>query len=185
MRPGALVYLYRRRLRAHAVQELLAGLGVAIAAALICAVVGANASVTSSTREVVQEVVGPATLQLRARGNEGFDARTLVSVTHLPGVKQAAPLLEQPATIVAPNGRRIAVDLAGADVSLTVLDGRRPCTHAADRGSSRERVGAEPGERTGARRPAPDRDSRWRRPGGLAARTRSRVHAAREHGAGT
>jgi putative ABC transport system permease protein len=119
----ALIYLYRRRLRAHAVQELLAGLGVAVAVALIFAVLVANANIASSTNDVVRTVVGPANLQLRARGSEGFDERTLARVEHLPGVKQAAPLLEQPATIVGAHERRITLDLAGADASLTILNG--------------------------------------------------------------
>ncbi len=121
--PRALLRLYRHRLRAHAAQELLAGLGVALAVALIFAVLVANANIASSTSEVVHTVIGPASLQLRAPGNEGFDERVLARVQHLPGVKQAAPLLEQPATIVGASGRRVSLDLAGADASLTILDG--------------------------------------------------------------
>ncbi len=121
--PGKLVYLYRRRLRAHAVQELLAGLGVAVAVALIFAVLVANANISSSTSEVVHQVIGPASLQLRDRGNEGFDERVLTRVEHLAGVEQAAPLLELPATIVGAGGRRVTLDLAGADASLAILDG--------------------------------------------------------------
>ena len=37
MRPYALFWLYRRRLRAHRAQEMLAGVGVAIAVALVFA----------------------------------------------------------------------------------------------------------------------------------------------------
>src|SRR5450759_5350878 len=99
MRPGALVYLYRRRLRVHAVPELLAGLGVAIAVALVFATILVSGSVAGSAAELVRAVVGPATLQLRARGADGFDEHLLRRVERLPGVKQAAPLLEQTATI--------------------------------------------------------------------------------------
>jgi putative ABC transport system permease protein len=123
LRPRALIFLYRRRLRAHAVQELFAGAGVAVAVALIFAVLVAASSIKGATSEVVHTVVGPASLQLRARSDQGLDERLLRTVEQLPGVKQAAPLLEQPATVTAPNGRHITVDLAGADVSLTVLDG--------------------------------------------------------------
>ena len=73
MRAGALLYLYRRRLRVHAVQELLAGLGVAIAVALVFATVLVSGSIAGSAAEVVHAVVGPATLQLRASGADGFD----------------------------------------------------------------------------------------------------------------
>jgi len=118
-----LVYLYRRRLRVHAVQELLAGLGVAIAVALVLATTIASQSIAGSASEVVHAVIGPASLQLRARDADGFEERLLARVEHLPGVAQAAPILEQTATIRAANGKQVTVDLAGADTSLVVLDG--------------------------------------------------------------
>ena len=123
MRPGALVYFYRRRLRVHAVPELLAGLGVAIAVALVLAASIASSSIAGSAAEVVHAVVGPASLQLRARSADGFQEGLLKRVERLPGVEQAAPLLEQTATIRAPDGNTVTVDLAGADTSLVVLDG--------------------------------------------------------------
>jgi putative ABC transport system permease protein len=135
MRFGALVYLYRRRLRVHGVQELLAGLGIASSVALVFATLVASGSVAGSSAQLVHEVIGPATLQLRSRGADGFDEHMLARVERLPGVKQAAPLLEQTATIEAGNtlkgipsgaqasGRRLTVSLAGADTALTVLDG--------------------------------------------------------------
>jgi len=122
MRLGALVYLYRRRLRVHGVQELLAGLGIATSVALVFATLVASASVTGSSSQLVHEVIGPATLQLRARGSGGFDEAMLGRVERLPGVAQAAPLLEQTATLEA-GRRRLTVSLAGADTALTVLDG--------------------------------------------------------------
>jgi putative ABC transport system permease protein len=123
MRPYALLYFYRRRLRVHAVQELLAGLGVAIAVALVLATTIASHSVTGSAGEVVHAVVGPASLQIRARDADGFPEKLLHRVERLPGVKQAAPLLEQTATIRSARGKSVTVDLAGADTSLVVLDG--------------------------------------------------------------
>jgi putative ABC transport system permease protein len=83
----------------------------------------AQGSIAGSTRRVVQAVVGQASLQLRAQDSEGFDERLLARVEAIPGVKQAAPLLELPATVLAGNGRRVTVDIAGTDVSLAVLDG--------------------------------------------------------------
>jgi putative ABC transport system permease protein len=123
MRPGALLYLYRRRLRTHGVQECLAGLGVAIAVALVFATILVSSSITGSAAAVVRTVTGPATLQLRARGSDGFDEQLLARVERLPGVLRAAPLLEQTATVQSANGRRLTVDLAGANTSLVVLDG--------------------------------------------------------------
>jgi putative ABC transport system permease protein len=123
MSPYALAYLYRNRLRVHAAQELLAGLGVAVAVALVSATLIANGSISGSAREVVQTVIGPATLQMRARGPEGFSEALLARVERLPGVRQAAPLLEETATLSGPTGRHVAVYLAGADLSLATLDG--------------------------------------------------------------
>lgn len=145
MRPRALVYFYRRRLRVHAVQELLAGAGVAVSVALVFATIVASASIAGSASEVVHTVIGPAQLQLLARGPGGMPESLLARVQHIAGVAQAAPLLEQTATIVSPAGttgasegsargaagvagasagaHAVTVDLAGADTSLVVLDG--------------------------------------------------------------
>lgn len=123
LRPYALLYLYRRRLRVHIVQELLAGLGVAIAVALVFAAMIANDSVAGSAGEVIRAVVGPANLQLHARDASGLDQRLLARVERLPGVEQAAPLLEQSATLLGPSGRHASVDLAGTDVDLVRLSG--------------------------------------------------------------
>jgi putative ABC transport system permease protein len=123
MRPYALLYLYRRRLRVHAVQELLAGVGIAIAVALVLAALVAEGSIAGSSREAVHVVLGPTNLQLRARDGDGFDQLALGRVESLAGVKQAAALLERTATLVGPHGRRATVSLAGAEVSLAVLDG--------------------------------------------------------------
>jgi putative ABC transport system permease protein len=123
LRPYALLYLYRRRLRANSASELLAAIGISIAVALALASTVAQSSIAGATGQVVHAVVGKASLQLRSQGSEGFDESVLAKVEAIPGVKQAAPLLEQPATLLAPGGRRLTVDLVGTDVSLAVLDG--------------------------------------------------------------
>lgn len=123
MRPYALGYFYRRRLRVHGVQELLAGVGIAVAVALVVSTLIAEGSIAGSTSKVVRTVVGPASWQLRARSSEGFDAAMLARVERIAGVKQAAPLLEQTATVIAASGKRTTVVVAGTDVSLAVLDG--------------------------------------------------------------
>ena len=123
MRPYALVYFYGRRLRVHGMQELFAGLGVAVAVALVFAVTVAASSLTNSAANVVHAVAGPANLQIHARGPEGFDDHLLYQVERLAGVRQAAQLLEQPATIVGPDGHKVTVTIAGAGVRLAVMDG--------------------------------------------------------------
>ncbi|HEY4824426.1 MAG TPA: FtsX-like permease family protein [Solirubrobacteraceae bacterium] len=120
---SALRFFYRERLRQQAVQELFAGLGIAVAVALLFAVTVASQSVTSSAEQVNRALIGPADLQLRARGAEGLDESMLGRVEKLRGVKLAAPLLEQAATIKAQDGTSLTVNLAGAVVSLAVLDG--------------------------------------------------------------
>ena len=119
----ALVNLYRRRLRVHVVQELLAGVGVAVAVALVFATLVANSSIAGSAGAVLHEIVGPATLQLRARGPEGFDERVLARVERLPAVKQAAPILEQSGRLFGPGARQTTLQIVGADVSLATLNG--------------------------------------------------------------
>jgi putative ABC transport system permease protein len=123
LRPYALFYFYRRRLRVHRVQELLAGLGVTIAVALVFAATIANGSIAGSAEEVVHAVIGPANLQLHAREAGGLEQRLLGRVERLAGVAQAAPLLEQTATIVGADGHSATVDVAGTDTALALLNG--------------------------------------------------------------
>jgi putative ABC transport system permease protein len=123
LRPYALLYLYRARLRVNAAQELMAAVGVAIAVALLFSTLVASASVSRSSDEVVRAVIGPADLQVRSRSSDGFDESLLRTIKRLPGVEQAAPLLEQTATISAPSGRSVTVDVAGTDPTLAILNG--------------------------------------------------------------
>ena len=123
LRPSALIYLYRARLRINAAQELLAGLGVVVAVALLFATLVASGSIASSSEQVVRAVIGPADLQVRARDGSGFDERLLKTIKHLPGVEQAAPLLEQSATLTTASGRSTTVDVAGTDPTLAILNG--------------------------------------------------------------
>jgi putative ABC transport system permease protein len=123
MRPYVLLYLYRNRLRVHTAQELLAGLGVTVAVALVFATLVANGSIAGSAGEVVHAAAGAATLQLEARGPDGVPGQLLEGVEALPGVKRAAPLLEQTATVVARGGRSTIVTITGTTVGLATIDG--------------------------------------------------------------
>ena len=121
--PYALFWFYVRWLRRHLVQELLAGIGVAIAVALVFATIVAAGSVSGSSSQAVRTVIGPATLQLHARSSEGISATLLRAAQRLPGVLAAGSELETTATLRAPSGRTATVDLAGAGTSLVFLDG--------------------------------------------------------------
>lgn len=120
---AALRYFYGRRLRTHPVQELLAGLGIAAGVALVFAVQVANSSITNASSQIVKSIVGEANLQLRARGPDGFSESVAERVQNLPGVREAAPVLDLPATVQGPNGKTVVVQVASAGVSLAVLDG--------------------------------------------------------------
>jgi putative ABC transport system permease protein len=124
MRLQALIYFYGRRLRTHPVQELLAGLGIAIGVALAFAVMVANASVVASADEIVRGVTGTAELQIVARDSNGFDQRLVNDIRAHSGVAEAAPLLERRAVLVGRDGKQAAVNLVSVDPSLADLSGR-------------------------------------------------------------
>ena len=123
VRLPTLIYFYRKRLGIHAIQELLAGLGIAAGVALVFSVQIANSSVTGSARQILHGITGDARLQLAAREPQGFEQqRTLAQVRELPGAAHVSALLEQRATL-SYNGRRVAIDLVGVNASLPSLGG--------------------------------------------------------------
>jgi putative ABC transport system permease protein len=123
MRFSALMYFYGRRLRTYPVQELLAGAGIAIGVALVFAVQVANSSITSSSNQIVQSIVGAANLQLSARSSSGFDQHFAERVDALPGVEQIAPMLDLNGMVRNPGGRTVAVQVVSASLTLAALDG--------------------------------------------------------------
>jgi putative ABC transport system permease protein len=122
MRPANVLRLYRVRLRARAVQELLAIAGIATGVALLFASQVASTSLQSSAAQLSRGIVGDATLQLVARGANGFPQSMLERVRWLPGVRVAAPVLEAGASAVGPRGGE-SIELIGADSSLSSLGG--------------------------------------------------------------
>ncbi len=122
MRPGMLLHIYRLRLRSHAVQELLAGSGIAIGVALVLGVLVANSSLTGSAGEVIHRVAGAAPLELSARSPEGFGQGLATVAARLPGVASANGVLRQGAVIVGPRGRA-SLQLIGLTPSIAQLRG--------------------------------------------------------------
>ncbi len=118
-----LLLFYRRHLRVQPLRELMAVLGIAAGVALLFAVQVAHHSITGSFEEVAHGVAGGATLELAARGPEGFDRRIAQETQSIPGVKALAPILTQPIVAVGPSGRR-ALTLVGADERIAALHGR-------------------------------------------------------------
>ena len=119
---GTLWHFYRTRLRTQAAQELLALAGIAAGVALIFAVEVANTSVTGSVQKLVRGVTGDADLQVAARGGTNFEANVEQTVEAIPGVRVAAPALEQRAGLSGPAGSR-AIDLIGVTPELGTLGG--------------------------------------------------------------
>jgi putative ABC transport system permease protein len=122
MRASMLLFLYRRRLRAHPVQELLAGAGIAVGVALVFGVLLANASLTNSAGRLVHGLIGSARLSLSARSPSGLSERTARRVGRLSGVQAAAPVLREPISVWGPRGHE-RVQLVGVDSSLASLGG--------------------------------------------------------------
>jgi putative ABC transport system permease protein len=123
VRLSTIFYLYRVRLRARLVQELLAVAGIAVGVALLFASQVANTSLTGSVTHLTNELVGTARLQLAARDPHGFGEKLLADIERLPSVKVAAPVLERSVNVVGPTGAE-TVDLIGVDTRFVRLKGR-------------------------------------------------------------
>jgi putative ABC transport system permease protein len=122
IRLDMLLFLYRRRVRAHPVAELLAGGGVAVGVALVFGVLLANASLTSSTQRMIHGLAGSARYELTARSPAGLSEAMARRVGNLPGVLVAAPVLRENVTLLGPRGEQ-PVQLIGLTPSLEALGG--------------------------------------------------------------
>jgi putative ABC transport system permease protein len=127
IRPGVLVGLYWWRLRRHGVQEVLAGGGIAIGVALFFGVLVASTSIGSSAAQLLRGITGSARLAVLARSQDGFSERLADRIGGLAGVRVAAPLLRENATVAGPtlpeglNPRRELIQLVGVTASQTGL----------------------------------------------------------------
>jgi len=147
---------YRRHLRAAPLRELMAVTGVAAGVALLFAVQIAHHSITGSFEEITHGVAGAATLEVAARGPEGFGEQVVSQVQRTPGVRHAAPVLSVPIVASGPHGSR-ALTLVGADERIGALGGRlsgafQHVFETSHRGflllseTSAHAIGARPGE---------------------------------------
>jgi putative ABC transport system permease protein len=117
-----LALFYRRHLRVQPLRELMAVAGVAAGVALLFAVQVAHRSVTGSFEQIAHGVAGEATLELAARGQEGFDQRVAEQVEAMKGVRAAAPIISTQIVAVGPKGKR-ALTLVGATEQILPLHG--------------------------------------------------------------
>jgi putative ABC transport system permease protein len=156
VRLSMLVHLYAVRLRSHAIQELLAGSGIAIGVALVLGVLVANSGLTGSADQLIHQLTGSARLQVAARSQQGFEARLLSEAGKLPGVAVAAPLLRENVAVVG-HRNRLEVQLLGATEAVLHLGSFTPRDLGLDtvnfgRGlllpeTVATAIGIEPGER--------------------------------------
>jgi putative ABC transport system permease protein len=114
MRPAGILHLYRMRLRSGLLQEAFAVLGIAVGVGLLFASQVANTSLEGSVGGLTSGLIGNARLQLQARGPNGFPEGVLGQVQRLPGVRSAAPLLDEAASVSGRKSRE-SVELIGAD----------------------------------------------------------------------
>jgi putative ABC transport system permease protein len=123
MRLSTIFYLYRVRLRARFVQELLAVTGIAVGVALLFASQVANTSLAGSVANLTNGIVGNSRLQVIARDPAGFGQQLVSSVQRLHGVQVAAPVLESSVNVRGPRGAE-SVDLIGVNGRFLQLKGQ-------------------------------------------------------------
>jgi putative ABC transport system permease protein len=122
MRFANVLHVYRVRLRARALQECFAIVGIAAGVGLLFASQIASSSLSSSVGQLNSGIVGAAKLQLTARDAHGLPGTLVTQVRRLQGVRVAAPLLEVSANARGPRGSE-SVELVGADSALAELGG--------------------------------------------------------------
>jgi putative ABC transport system permease protein len=122
LKASALARMYLIRLREHAIQEFLAGSGIAVGVALVFGVLVANTSATGSAHEVLDAVIGSAQTQLAARSEEGFSEQLAERASRLSGVHYSAYLLRTNGVIVGPDGRQ-SIQLVGVTAGLLGFGG--------------------------------------------------------------
>ena len=194
VRLSMLLHLYAVRLRSHAVQELLAGSGIAVGVALVLGVLVANSSLTSSARRCssIASSARRSWSSRRARAG-GFDEALARAARALPAVAVAAPALRENVALAghrrarrgaaARRRRRPSTALGGLDTrdlgGFHLAGGLAPA-----RAASRARSAPKPARRSPCSPAAPRSRSGSRRcsaarPSARSPRARS-CHAAAE-----
>ncbi|MES1171235.1 MAG: ABC transporter permease, partial [Actinomycetota bacterium] len=122
LRLQSVLVLYQVRLRRRWFQELLAIAGIAAGVALLYAASVANLSLSGPVRQLNEGITGNSQLQLVQRGPEGFSEGLYETVRGVPGVRRAAPIVQAPASVLGPGGRR-SVTIYGSDPRVVQLRG--------------------------------------------------------------
>src|SRR5579885_2257188 len=104
-----------RHLRMKPVRTILTALGVSFGVALYIAIEIINRSTLSSFRESIDAVAGKATLSISA-GDAGFPESELDVISHAPGVKSAAPMIESRAYFAGDSESSESLMVFGVDL---------------------------------------------------------------------
>lgn len=122
IRYSGVLWLYIVRLRQRWPQELLAVIGITVGVALLFASQIASTSLSGPVKQLTKGIVGNSELQLVARSPAGLPQSVYDAASDLPGVRNAAPLLQVQANLVGPKGHR-GVTVFGADPRIVKLRG--------------------------------------------------------------
>lgn len=122
MSVSSLAFLYRQRLRARWVQELLALVGIAVGVALLYSVQVSSTSLSGSVEQLTQGLFGRAQWQLVARSPQGLDQRIVRFLARSTNVRTAVPVIEVPASVTGRSGST-SVTLFAAGPGLHSLGG--------------------------------------------------------------
>jgi len=105
------------RSRSVLLQLAFAAFGISVGVALLFGSQIASTTLTHSAAQLsTTQLVGPAQVQLDARGPEGFSESLLAEVRRQPGVLSTLPIIERQATVIGRSGER-SVDLIGVEPS--------------------------------------------------------------------
>lgn len=111
MRLGSLAW---RSLLARPLRTALTVAGVALGVAIIAAALIAGQAATEAVRRAAQELYGSAQLRVRAFETDGFTPRTITAMRQIPGVLNAAAVVEE-------RGRSVTTAAGPQEKVFTVL----------------------------------------------------------------
>ncbi|HET9879621.1 MAG TPA: FtsX-like permease family protein [Candidatus Limnocylindria bacterium] len=89
---------------ARPLRSALTVAGIAVGVAVVTATLIANQAATDAVRRASQELLGNASLRVRAFDPAGFTPRGVTTLRRIPGVTAAAPVGERRLTITTPPG---------------------------------------------------------------------------------
>ncbi|MET0700683.1 MAG: FtsX-like permease family protein [Mycobacterium sp.] len=121
-----------RELRTHWGRAMASVAVVAVSAALLVAVLGVSGSITGSIERLAASIGGDADLEVSGITDDGLDESLLATVTGVPGVTAAVPMLRTRMTVHALPALLLGL---GANASALHSDLQTAIQHELDSGS--------------------------------------------------